>query len=242
MSDAAPASEPQVTDAPTPAHLAPTAAIDSDHPAVIAFAREHAPSAASGATVRERAVALSYAVRDGFLYDPYRIDLTPQGMRASQALSNGYGWCVPKATLLAAVCRAAGIPARLGFADVRNHLSTERMRQTMKTDLFVWHGYTEIFIDGAWRKATPAFNLSLCQKFGLHPLDFDGVHDSTYHPSDQAGNRHMEYVHQRGRFDDLPLDAIIESFRAVYQGMWLPGQQDALRSASFANDVDRETR
>ena len=238
MSDVAPVSEPQATDAPTPAHLAPTPAIDSDHPAVIAFAQEHA----RGTTVRERAVALTYAVRDGFLYDPYRIDLTPQGMRASQALANGYGWCVPKATLLAAACRAAGIPARLGFADVRNHLSTERMRQTMKTDLFVWHGYTEIFIDGAWRKATPAFNLSLCEKFGLHPLEFDGVHDSIYHPFDKAGNRHMEYVHQRGSFDDLPLDGILDSFRTVYHGMWVPGQQDALRSADFAKDVEHETR
>jgi transglutaminase-like putative cysteine protease len=223
---------------PSAAHLAPTAIIDSDHPEVIAFARAHA----QGSTVRERAVALTLAVRDRFLYDPYRIELTPAGMRASQVIANGYGWCVPKATLLAAVCRAAGIPARLGFADVRNYLSTERMRQTMKTDLFIWHGYTDIFIDGAWRKATPAFNLSLCEKFGLHPLDFDGVHDSLYHPYDRAGNRHMEYVNQRGSFDDVPLDQIIADFRVVYQGMWLPGEQDALRQSSFARDVDRETQ
>jgi transglutaminase-like putative cysteine protease len=140
-------------------NLRPTAFIDSDHPAVQAFAAEHA----RGASDRERAVALVYAVRDGFRYDPYRIDLSPAGMKASTVLANGYGWCVPKATLLAAACRAAGIPARLGFADVRNHLSTERMRETMKTDLFVWHGYTDIWIDGAWRKATPAFNLALCR-------------------------------------------------------------------------------
>lgn len=226
-----------MTDAPTAAHLAPTALIDSDHPEVVAFAREHA----RGHTLRERAVALAHAVRDGFLYDPYRIDLTPQGMRASQTLAHGYGWCVPKATLLTAVCRAAGIPARLGFADVRNHLSTERMRQTMKTDLFIWHGYADLFIDGAWRKATPAFNLSLCEKFGLHPLDFDGVHDSIYHPFDKAGNRHMEYVNQRGTFDDVPLQQILADFRVVYQGMWQPGGQDALRDADFARDVDRET-
>ena len=174
---------------PSAAHLAPTAIIDSDHPEVIAFARAHA----QGSTVRERAVALTLAVRDRFLYDPYRIELTPAGMRASQVIANGYGWCVPKATLLAAVCRAAGIPARLGFADVRNHLSTERMRQTMKTDLFIWHGYTDIHIDGAWRKATPAFNLSLCQKFGLHPLDFDGVPRVPAQPAPRLGE-HTEPV------------------------------------------------
>jgi transglutaminase-like putative cysteine protease len=217
--------------------LRPTALIDSDHPAVQAFAAEHA----RGATDRERAVALVYAVRDGFRYDPYRIDLSPAGMTASTVLANGYGWCVPKATLLAAVCRAAGIPARLGFADVRNHLSTERMRQTMQTDLFVWHGYTDLWLDGAWRKATPAFNLELCERFGLLPLEFDGVQDSIYHPFDRSGQRHMEYVHQRGSFDDLPLAQIVATFREVY-GAWLPegAQTSALQQGDFLADVARE--
>ena len=227
-----------MSDTPTPAHLAATDAIDSQHPAVQDFVRQHD----QGSTERERAVALVHAVRDAFRYDPYRIDLSPQGMRASTVIANGHGWCVPKATLLAAVARAAGIPARLGFADVRNHLSTERMRQTMQTDLFIWHGYAELWLEGAWRKATPAFNLGLCQKFGLLPLDFDGVHDSIYHPFDAAGNRHMEYVNDRGTFDDLPLARIVADFHRVY-GNWLPA--GSLRSDlvqdDFLADVARET-
>ena len=202
------------------------------------FAREHA----QGAGERARAVALVHAVRDGFRYDPYRIDLSPDGMRASTVLANGYGWCVPKATLLTAVARAAGIPARLGFADVRNHMSTERMRETMKTDLFIWHGYTELWLAGAWRKATPAFNIELCEKFGLLPLDFDGVHDSIYHAFDKAGNRHMEYVNERGAFDDLPLDRLVADFHATYPG-WVPGDvlQSELKQGDFLADVARET-
>ena len=225
-------------DQPTPAHLAATPAIDRDHPAVQAFARAHA----QGADERARAVALAHAVRDGFRYDPYRIDLSPHGMRASTVIANGYGWCVPKAVLLTAVARAAGIPARLGFADVRNHLSTERMRQTMQTDLFIWHGYTELWLHGAWRKATPAFNIELCEKFGLLPLDFDGVHDSIYHAFDKAGNRHMEYVNERGAFDDLPLDRLVADFHATYPG-WVPGDvlQSELTQGDFLADVARET-
>ena len=225
-------------DLPTKAHLSATPAIDADHPAVQDFARRHA----QGADERARAVALALAVRDGFRYDPYRIDLSLAGMRASTVLANGYGWCVPKAVLLTAAARAAGIPARLGFADVRNHLSTERMRQTMQTDLFIWHGYTELWLHGAWRKATPAFNLELCQKFGLHPLDFDGVHDSIYHPFDKAGNRHMEYVHERGAFDDLPLARLVADFHARYPG-WLPGAElhSRLEQADFDADVADET-
>ncbi|QEA12646.1 transglutaminase domain-containing protein [Comamonas flocculans] len=217
-------------DAPRPEHLRPTAVIDSDHPAVAAFAREHA----RGNGARERAVALYLAVRDDFRYDPYRIDLSLQGMRASTVLARGYGWCVPKAVLLAAAARAAGIAARLGFADVRNHLSTERMRRTMQTDVFYWHGYTELWLDGAWRKATPAFNLGLCERFGLLPLEFDGVHDSLYHAFDRSGQRHMEYVHQRGSFDDLPLAELLADFRRHYPG-W-----EALAQADFQAEVQRE--
>lgn len=227
---------------PNPATLAPTPLIDSDHPAVAAFADAHA----RGADDRERAVALYLAVRDGFRYDPYRIDLRPAGMKASAVIAQGHGWCVPKAALLAAACRAAGIPARVGYADVRNHLSTERMRQTMQTDLFVWHGYTEVWLPaadapdgGRWFKATPAFNLSLCERFGLLPLEWDGRGDSLYHPFDASGQRHMEYVAQRGSFDEVPLAAIVESFRATYPGWGDEGR--ALQGADFQADVARET-
>lgn len=213
--------------------LAATPLIDSDHPAVIAFARKHA----RGATDRERAVALYVAVRDGFRYDPYRIDLRPEGMRASSVIERGHGWCVPKAALLAAAARAAGVPARVGYADVRNHLSTERMRQTMKTDLFIWHGYADLWLDGAWRKATPAFNIELTERFGLLPLEFDGVNDSIYHPFDAAGNRHMEYVHQRGAFDEMPLAQIVADFQATY-----PGWAELPADGSFEADVAKETR
>ncbi|MBC5764176.1 transglutaminase-like domain-containing protein [Ramlibacter albus] len=212
--------------------IAPTTLVDSAHPAVVEFARAHA----EGATDREKAVSLYYAVRDGFRYDPYRVDLTPDGMRASRVLALGHGWCVTKAALLAAACRAQGIPARLGFADVRNHLSTERMRQTMKTDVFTWHGYADIWLAGAWRKATPAFNVELCDKFGLLPLDFDGENDSIYHPFDRSGNRHMEYLLQRGAYDDVPLAEMRANFEATY-----PNWNIGLAKEDFAADVERET-
>ncbi|MBS4038784.1 MAG: transglutaminase family protein, partial [Hydrogenophaga sp.] len=124
------------TPEPGPAHRAATASIDADHPAIRAFVAAHR----RGSTVREQAVSLVHAVRDEVRYDPYRIDLSAPGMRASTCLQQGFGWCVPKAVLMAAVARAADIPARLGFADVRNHMSTEKLRRTMGTDVFVWHG------------------------------------------------------------------------------------------------------
>ena len=214
--------------------LTPTALINSGHPSVVAFAARHG----SGAGDRERAISLYYAVRDGFRYDPYRIDLSTDGMKASTVLAVGYGWCVTKAALLAAACRAVGIPARVGFADVRNHLATDRMRALMQTDLFYWHGFTEILIEGAWRKATPAFNLGLCERFGLLPLEFDGRSDSLYHPFDRHGQRHMEYVAQRGSYDDVPLAEMTADFARLYPN-WrahLPGLQDG----DFLADVAKE--
>ena len=216
------------------ATLQPTALLDSDHPAVVAFAARHG----GGADDRQRAVSLYYAVRDGFRYDPYRIDLSPDGMRASTVLANGFGWCVPKATLLAAACRAIGIPARVGFADVRNHLSTARMREVMQTDVFYWHGYAVLLLDGAWRKATPAFNRELCERFDLLPLEFDGRGDSLYHPFDRQGHRHMEYLADRGAFDDVPLAQMAQDFARLYP-RWAPRHAE-VAGADFAGDVEGE--
>ena len=220
---------------PNAGSLSATAMVNFNHPRVQAFVGEHA----KGRDERERAVALYYAVRDGFKYDPYRVELTEQGMSASTVLELGLGWCVTKATLLTAACRAVGIPSRLGFADVRNHLSTQRMRQTMRTDVFIWHGYSEIWLDGAWRKATPAFNIGLCDKFGFLPLDFDGVNDSIYHPFDRIGQRHMEYLNHHGSFDDVPLKRMRTDFARVYKGM-IDAQSD-LKKADFEADVSKES-
>jgi transglutaminase-like putative cysteine protease len=220
------------TDTDLAPFLTPSATIDSDHPAVRRFADETAGRAAAPEEITRR---LYYAVRDGVRYDPYAIDLSVEGLRASATLARGRGWCVPKAVLLAAACRALGIPARLGFADVRNHLSTARMRAQMQTDVFYWHGYATLYLHGRWVKATPAFNIELCERFHLQPLEFNGKDDAIYHPFDLAGNRHMEYLDYRGEFRDVPIDQIRETFRQAYTLVESGGDYD------FERDVARET-
>jgi len=159
-------------------------------------------------------------VRDGIRYNPYDIDLTRRGLKASVILARREGYCVAKAVVLAAAARAVAVPSRLGFADVRNHLTTERLRTLMNTDVFIYHGYTELFLNGRWVKATPTFNLSLCERFGVKPLEFDGLSDTLFHEFDSKGNRHMEYVNDRGTFADLPYETIVESFRTHYPGFF----------------------
>ena len=194
-------------------YCSPTFFIDSDHNDIIKFSNRHA---GDSQTDMERAIKIFYAVRDKIRYNPYSIEPTLEGMKASSVLAKGEGFCVAKAVLLAACLRSQAIPARLGFADVKNHLSTEKLRDKMGTDLFVWHGYTDVFLNGKWVKATPAFNLSLCRAFGVMPLEFDGKEDSVFHPFDAKGNRHMEYVKDHGRFADLPWEKMLKAYQAVY--------------------------
>ncbi len=163
-----------------------------------------------------RAVKLYYAVRDEILYDPYYGGEARRYYRASDCLRAKRGFCIPKAALLAASARYLGIPARVAFADVRNHLSTKKLLELMGGDVFIGHSYTELYLKGRWVKATPAFNLSLCQRFGVHPLEFDGRHDSLFHEFDQAGRKHMEYVRDRGHYADVPYEAILADLQKAY--------------------------
>jgi len=193
-------------------YLKPGRFVDSDHAAVVAFSRENS----KGKTDREKAVSLYYAVRDRIRYNPFQNFTLDDTYRASACIEQGSHWCVPKAALLAACARAIGIPARVGYADVRNHITTPELTAKMGTDLFVFHGYAELLLEGSWVKATPAFNLSLCTRFRVKPLEFDGMSDSLFHPFDEDNRRHMEYVRDRGTYADVPAEEIRRVFAETY--------------------------
>jgi transglutaminase-like putative cysteine protease len=141
-------------------------------------------------------------------------------------------WCVPKSVLLTAAARSQGIPARLGFADVRNHLTSEKLKAQMSSDVFAWHGYSEVLLDDGWHKLSTAFNVELCERFGVKTLEFDGTGDALMHPFDTSGRQHMEYIRQRGSYDDLPLDEIMATFAEVYgEGMMSGRRADSAEAA-----------
>jgi len=200
--------------------------IDSAHPRVAGFAADHA----KGKNDTERAIALYYAVRDSIRYNPFLDFSDPAVFRASSVIEKGEGFCIGKAAVLAAVARAAGIEARVGFADVRNHLTTPKLAETMGSDLFIYHGFAEMKLDGRWVKATPAFNLALCQRFRVKPLEFDGVNDSIFHAFDEDERRHMEYLRDRGSFVDVPVAEIQAAFREAYPRFYGLGREAAKES------------
>ncbi len=222
-----------MTDQPGPQHLAPTWYLDSDDVRLADFARR----AAGEGSEKERALRLYLAVRDEVIYDPYGVVLEPFQFKASTTLARRKGFCVTKSGLMTAAARAIGIPARVGYADVKNHLTTERLRKRMGTDVFAFHGYSELFLGGKWVKATPVFNIELCRRFRVLPLEFDGESDSIFHPFDADGRRHMEYVNFRGAYDDLPFEEIRRTFQEIYPYM----RGDAApEQADFAADAARE--
>jgi transglutaminase-like putative cysteine protease len=207
---------PGVVDAALELYVRPTWFLDSDAPSVAEFA---AGVTGRASTPRERAVRLYYGVRDGVRYDPYTVTAERRAFKASTIANAPSGFCVQKAILLAAAGRAVGVPTRLGFADVRNHLASEKLLEMMGTDLFVFHGYTEFFLGDRWIKVTPTFNVELCTRFGVRPLDFDGTHDAIFHPFDEMERRHMEYVHDRGSFADLPYEEMIRVLKETYPAL-----------------------
>ncbi len=213
-------------------YLAPTPFIDCDNQTVAEYAHAHTRATCSPI---ENAISLYYAVRDDIRYDPYNVRLDAAHLKASYTLQVHRGYCVAKAVLLASASRVVGIPSRLGFADVKNHLTTARLKALMNTDLFVYHGYTELFLNGRWVKATPAFNRTLCERFDVKPLDFDGVNDSVFQTYDLKGNKHMEYVRDHGTYADVPLDDIIESFKAHYPRLIVEGALDT--DSGFENET-----
>ncbi len=227
-------------DATFDAYLKPTAIIDSDHPHIVEVAR--ATVADAGDEPIAKAVRLYYWVRDAIWYDPYLPFDKPEHYRASNVLERRRAFCIGKATLLCALGRAAGISARVGFADVRNHLATRQLIEFMGSDVFVFHGYTEFYLEGRWVKATPAFNIELCRKHRVAPLEFNGREDSVFHPFNQDNKLFMEYVKDHGTFADIPVGRIVSACEQTYGTQrvrqWIQEYEAAAGKSS--RDFERE--
>lgn len=194
-----------------PAHF-----VESDSLEVQQFVSAALRDLPADASPRDKAIRLFEAVRDGIRYDPYSFALDEDSYRASRIVGAEAAFCVPKAILLAACLRAVGIPAALGFADVRNHLNTPKLQELMGTDLFIYHGYVQLWLGEESYKVTPAFNIELCERFGVKPLVFDGHHDALFHEFDENDQRHMEYVNDRGLYVDAPMTEFLKAFSETY--------------------------
>ena len=182
------------------------------------------------------AILLYLGVRDDIKYNAYTFETSQESFSASYCLQQGESYCVPKAVLLGALCRLYEIPARLGLADVRNHLASPEFIEHLKSDVFVMHGYTDIFLQGKWVKATPAFDAGLCRLMNVKPLEFNGKEDSIFHEFDNAGDRHMEYLAEHGHFSDVPQQRILDAVAKEYPH--LVGEFNTPSERSLYQDIE----
>ena len=221
-------------------YLIPTPIIDSDNNAIIDYAMEAIKENASDPA--SKAVKLYYAVRDVIWYDPYLPFYRPEHYQASKVLKKGRAFCVGKATLLCALGRVCSIPSRVGFATVRNHLATKQLLEFLGSDLFVYHGFTEFYLEGKWVKATPAFNIELCKKHKVIPLEFNGREDSIFHPFNSEKKQFMEYVDDHGTFADIPVDELVVAWEEVYGKdrvqQWIAGYEKT--GGKMSRNFDKE--
>ena len=194
-------------------YLEPTEFLDFDDRDVHEFARRNSDK---NKTAKENAVSLYYAVRDGFTYNPYTLDLRRTGLRASNLVRRKIGYCIEKAILLAACARSVNVPSRLSFYNVKNHIATERIEKILGTNVLVFHGAAELFLDGKWLKTTPAFNKKLCEKLNVAPLEFDGTKDSIFQQFDESGAVFMDYLHEYGDFADFPYELALSEMQRHY--------------------------
>jgi len=194
-------------------YLKPTFVIDSDSKAIkekaILLTEKYNSQ-------KEKARQLFYLVRDKIKYNPYLALCSIEDYRASKTLQRGEGFCIQKAVALTALARAVGIPARLGFADIRNYLAPKELMEMMGTNLFVYHGYSELWLNNKWVKATPAFNIEMCNKLDIKPVEFDGVTDAIFHERNKKGELHIEYIRYHGTYADLPFKEIMQAFEDQY--------------------------
>jgi transglutaminase-like putative cysteine protease len=193
--------------------LAATEIIDSNHKTIQDYAIRIVCGDEEPA---EMARKLYLAVRDDICYDPYSPFYLPEHYRASYVYRRGRSFCVPKASLLCALGRACGIPSRVGFATVRNHLATKQLLEFMGNSVFVYHGFVEFYLEGKWVKATPAFNRDLCVKHKVAPLEFNGREDSIFQAYNLDNQKFMEYVEFLGVYADIPVNIIVEAWKRAY--------------------------
>jgi transglutaminase-like putative cysteine protease len=186
-------------------YLGPTFFIDCDEATIKGKSRE---LSANVPKVLEKAQRIFYFVRDSIRYNVYSPRPTEEYFKASQVLAKGEGYCVQKALLLVALARAAGIPARLRFAEIRIHHTAKSIAEKRGSNVFPFHGLTDLYIEGRWIKATPTYDIGYCRKAGIAPVEFDGRSDALLPLCTLDGRLNIEYVLDRGFFDDLPLDDI----------------------------------
>ncbi len=199
--------------ADSPDHLAASDIFETGHPRVRHLVDPLLEAAAGEVDLARR---IFERARDAVAYSPYVPFSDRVHYRASTTLERGRGYCVQKAVLLVTMARAAGIPGRLVFVDMRNHQAPPHLVRLLGTNLFTWHCYARLLIRSRWLDATPAFDRAICEEHQLPLLRFDGQSSAIFPARDDLGRPYAEYTAHHGVFDDVPLGPMLSAWNRAY--------------------------
>jgi transglutaminase-like putative cysteine protease len=186
--------------------LTPAPGIQCQHPEVFTLARSLARGAANDVDAARR---LFEFVRDTVRYSVHVPFWELEHYLALNTLARGYGFCVQKSALLCALARALGIPSRLGFADIQNHLVRGPLAEALPDGLIYHHCFLEWFVGGRWLKCTPSFDRGLTEALGWRLVEFSAEANALLPATDLAGQPHITYLRYHGWRLGVPLEEFL---------------------------------
>jgi hypothetical protein len=126
-------------------------------------------------TIEEKIAAIFYYIRDDIKFQfPAEGDL----VKASRIIEYGYGQCNNKTTLSLALCKDAGIEARVHFS-----LIDKEIQRGLITGLFYWiipksisHSWLEVKVNNRWFRIDSYINDNAFYQAGKRQLQERGWH------------------------------------------------------------------
>lgn len=181
--------------------LRPSFCIDSNAKSIREKAAHLTASLTEG---RDKARKLFYFVRDQIRYNFGPEVYEPSHFKASRALELGNGFCMQKAALYAALCRASGIPARIGFQHLVDYKIVGPFLEMLGTNELRNHGMNAIYLDGRWIAVDATLDRTLCERKDYRLVEFDGRQDALLPRTDRNGKPHFTIREQKGFYNDTP--------------------------------------
>ncbi len=197
--------------------LKPTFFMDYEHPLIQEKVRELTHGIPEKDDI-SKAVKLFYFVRDKIKYSVKnaRESYNKENWKSSLTLKRGFGFCIPKSILLVSLARAVGIPSKLHYVDIVNHMTSERLKKDMGSNLFIFHGFVELYLNGKWVEANCAFDKELCMRKNFPWVDFNGIKDGLFASTNKDGKPFVEYIKDRGIYNDAPHQKIMQTWAKEY--------------------------
>jgi len=193
--------------------MQPTRFFNSGHPSIVEYVDG---LGLDGRGPEEKAAVLFGLVRDEINYE-FEVKVSEELYVASTVLARAGGFCVQKASLFCALCRAAGIPAGIVLSDLKDHILHERKVKEIGTNVMYYHGLNALHIGGKWIYADASLTSDILDRRGCGIPEFDADKGCLIPEKSAGGEPNCEYVRFHGLFAELPFKRLLKGFREHYK-------------------------